>query len=247
MNSIAGVLNGNFSVDNTHLEAIKAQLTDNIQASLKMISAINQIQSNYSQIPVSMGSQPLNMFGGFTDESVKPNNIFVPKPIAHSNQKEHARIGRSKSMYVTEVQKKVDPEPSEEKEVVSEKVSDKNSESSDKKQLDDAANARKRMNVFRCPHTDRKHYAKNMCNNCYHKQGRNKKATNCPHKDRQNYAKGKCQNCYLNDYHKVKRRMKKQKALETADENQEIDRRISVETASSDDAKETKIQISSEN
>jgi hypothetical protein len=31
----------------------------------------------------------------------------------------------------------------------------------------------------------------------------------CPHTDRLVYAKGKCQNCYLNDYNKVKRRMKK--------------------------------------
>ena len=43
-----------------------------------------------------------------------------------------------------------------------------------------------------------------MCNNCYHKQGREKKAWNCEHTNRAHYAKGKCQNCYLNFYHKVK-------------------------------------------
>jgi len=56
--------------------------------------------------------------------------------------------------------------------------------------------------IFNCPHTDRKHYAKNMCNNCYHKQGRVKKAWLCSHTNRPHYARGKCQNCYLNFYHK---------------------------------------------
>lgn len=48
-----------------------------------------------------------------------------------------------------------------------------------------------------------------MCNHCYHKYGRNSFADACPHTDRLVYAKGKCQNCYLNDYNKLKRRMKK--------------------------------------
>lgn len=55
-----------------------------------------------------------------------------------------------------------------------------------------------------CPHTDKKHYAKNMCNNCYHRFGRDKLAWSCPHKDRQHYAKGKCQLCYLQNYHRSK-------------------------------------------
>ena len=55
-----------------------------------------------------------------------------------------------------------------------------------------------------CPHKDRKHYAKGMCNNCYHKKGRKKLANNCPHKDRPLYAKGKCQFCYLHFYHKTR-------------------------------------------
>lgn len=48
-----------------------------------------------------------------------------------------------------------------------------------------------------------------MCNHCYHKYGRNSYADACSHSDRLVYAKGKCQNCYLNDYNKLKRRMKK--------------------------------------
>ena len=51
---------------------------------------------------------------------------------------------------------------------------------------------RKKMEVFLCPHPHRKHYAKNMCNNCYHRLGRNRKAWECVHVDRPHYAKGKC-------------------------------------------------------
>ena len=29
------------------------------------------------------------------------------------------------------------------------------------------------MKVTKCPHTNRKHYAKNMCSSCYRKYGRN--------------------------------------------------------------------------
>lgn len=82
----------------------------------------------------------------------------------------------------------------------------------EKEALDDSAEKeinRKRMSVFRCPHADRKHYAKNMCNNCYHKQGRNKLAWLCEHGDRQCYAKGKCQNCYLNEYHRMRRQARR--------------------------------------
>ncbi|CAG9311633.1 unnamed protein product [Blepharisma stoltei] len=63
---------------------------------------------------------------------------------------------------------------------------------------------RKAKEITACPHTDRKHYAKNMCNNCYHRLGRDKQAWACPHQDRQHYAKGKCQMCYLQHYHKAR-------------------------------------------
>ncbi|CAG9324564.1 unnamed protein product [Blepharisma stoltei] len=53
-----------------------------------------------------------------------------------------------------------------------------------------------------CPHKNRKHYAKNMCNNCYHRLGRVKAAWACPHIDRKHYAKGKCQFCYIQNYHR---------------------------------------------
>jgi hypothetical protein len=50
--------------------------------------------------------------------------------------------------------------------------------------------------VTDCPHTDRKHYAKNLCYNCYHRKGRDKKAWSCQHTDRTHYAHGLCHNCY---------------------------------------------------
>jgi hypothetical protein len=63
--------------------------------------------------------------------------------------------------------------------------------------------SQRKMKEVNCPHADKKHYAKNMCNSCYHKQGRSKKAWLCPHTYKIHYARGKCRNCYLNFYHKV--------------------------------------------
>ena len=51
---------------------------------------------------------------------------------------------------------------------------------------------RKKREITRCPHTHMQHYAKGMCNHCYHVYGRNGKATRCEHTDRSNYAKGLC-------------------------------------------------------
>ena len=63
-----------------------------------------------------------------------------------------------------------------------------------------------RKEVYRCPHTNRKHYAKNMCLNCYHKSGRTKLAWACEHKSKLHYSKGMCQSCYLTQYHKGKKK-----------------------------------------
>ena len=63
---------------------------------------------------------------------------------------------------------------------------------------------RRSKEITACPHVLRKHYAKNMCNNCYHKKGRDKNAWKCHHSDRKHYAKGFCQNCYLKDYNLAK-------------------------------------------
>lgn len=60
-----------------------------------------------------------------------------------------------------------------------------------------------------CGHDKLPHYAKGMCNNCYHRKGRTKKPWNCPHEKL--YAVGMCQNCYTNNYNKVARRLIQQK------------------------------------
>ena len=48
----------------------------------------------------------------------------------------------------------------------------------------------------RCPHPNRKYYAKGMCDLCYLSYGRNQLATKCLHTDRMNYALGMCLTCY---------------------------------------------------
>mmetsp|Transcript_9554 Transcript_9554/g.10758 ORF Transcript_9554/g.10758 Transcript_9554/m.10758 type:complete len:254 (-) Transcript_9554:213-974(-) len=45
-----------------------------------------------------------------------------------------------------------------------------------------------------CGHTNKPHYAKGLCNNCYHKHGRTKKPWLCKHDKL--YAHGLCQKCY---------------------------------------------------
>lgn len=57
----------------------------------------------------------------------------------------------------------------------------------------------------RCPHKEMKHYAKGMCNHCYHVYGRKKMAYSCPHTDLLVYARGMCQTCYNCLYNIVKR------------------------------------------
>ncbi len=39
-----------------------------------------------------------------------------------------------------------------------------------------------------------------MCNNCYHSNGRNKKAWKCSHLQKPHYALGVCQTCYQSKY-----------------------------------------------
>ena len=50
--------------------------------------------------------------------------------------------------------------------------------------------------VTRCPHTDKKHYCKGMCQKCYNSFGREHKAFNCQHTSRYCYARGLCHSCY---------------------------------------------------
>lgn len=55
--------------------------------------------------------------------------------------------------------------------------------------------------VNKCGHPERKHYAKGLCNYCYHKFGRTGKPKYCEHDVV--YAKGLCQKCYSSRYHQV--------------------------------------------
>ena len=65
---------------------------------------------------------------------------------------------------------------------------------------------KKRKQVTACPHVDAEYYAKGMCRNCYHSQGRQKQAASCPHGgERKLYAKGMCKACYLRQYNKQKK------------------------------------------
>ncbi|CAD8078893.1 unnamed protein product [Paramecium sonneborni] len=56
-----------------------------------------------------------------------------------------------------------------------------------------------------CGHPEKEHYAKGMCNNCYHKYGRTKKPWICGHDKL--YAQGLCQNCYINKYNQKRREL----------------------------------------
>lgn len=88
---------------------------------------------------------------------------------------------------------------------------------------DDRNSSKRKLNTV-CQHFDRKHYAKNLCNNCYHRYGRYQFAYSCPHKDRKLYAKGKCQFCYLSNYQRSQvfgRRRRKKKV--TAQVNDQLD------------------------
>ena len=80
-----------------------------------------------------------------------------------------------------------------------------------------AKRIRKKHVITRCPHTEQDHYAKGMCNHCYHLYGRSTLATKCPHTEKLTYAKGLCQNCYFNSYNKEKKdEIKHQKQKEEA-------------------------------
>ena len=75
-------------------------------------------------------------------------------------------------------------------------------------------NKRARRPILNCPHTERKHYAKNMCQNCYHRRGKTKMAYACGHPNKSHYSSGMCQNCYLAKYYLKRKEKKTQKNIE---------------------------------
>ena len=94
---------------------------------------------------------------------------------------------------------------------------------------------RKKTNVINCEHAEKNHYAKGMCQMCYHKKGRAKMA-DC-HPDKTLYARNLCRNCYMNNYLKEKRRTDKQ-----IRKTQEFTDKIVIQISSSkDDTKSEEI------
>lgn len=75
----------------------------------------------------------------------------------------------------------------------------------------------KQRKVTRCPHTESKHYAKGMCNHCYHIHGRKKQAKNCEHSHKLAYARGMCQQCYYKFYN-LKKMMEQNNLMESQNE-----------------------------
>ena len=97
-------------------------------------------------------------------------------------------------------------EPIEEKPQPVVKIGRKRKREADSKKYDECGN-RIPNKITNCPHTDRTFYAKGMCQNCYHKKGRQKPAACCP--DKALYANGLCHNCYMKDYSRKARSQKK--------------------------------------
>ena len=51
------------------------------------------------------------------------------------------------------------------------------------------------------------HYAKGMCNGCYHLIGRDTYAWVCEHKEKKLYAKGRCHRCYVEHLRSGKKKL----------------------------------------
>jgi len=91
---------------------------------------------------------------------------------------------------------------------------------------------RTRRAISKCPHTNRKHYAKNMCQNCYHRKGKTKMATACGHPEKSHYSSGMCQNCYLAKYYLKRKAKKAQKLLEATKNKNDVPVLVEAETSS---------------
>ena len=76
---------------------------------------------------------------------------------------------------------------------------------------------RSRKKIILCPHKDKKHYAKGMCHNCYHRKGKTKKAFACGHPHKSHYSAGMCQNCYLAKYYLKRKQKSKSKQSEKSE------------------------------
>lgn len=165
--AVAQALNQGKMMDLATIDSSLQQAQANLNQQLILIKVLENAKTQVLQHEMVRNATNSDAFSLIP----KGSNIFAPKPM-HAKV-EFGRIGRSRSMYVTNNPLKTDGS-SGEKSIISEKPSEEASQASGHKEASEAGTNRKRMNVFKCPHKDRKHYAKNMCNNCYHKLGRNK-------------------------------------------------------------------------
>jgi hypothetical protein len=160
LNVVTEALNQGRFIDPELIDQHISQLWGDINKHLQLVHLLTHRKINQVQPEISTYGAFMNMIGIHTPMA---SNIIAPKPV-HANQNfETARIGRSHSMFVTS-NPKINEVSTGLKSNDSEKQFEVVSQLSDKKESIESSN-RKRMNVFKCPHTDRKHYAKNMCNN----------------------------------------------------------------------------------
>jgi len=108
-------------------------------------------------------------------------------------------------------------------------------EGSDKETIEGlSAKSKKIKKTNMCGHPERGHYAKNMCNPCYHKYGRTKKPWRCSHDKL--YAHGLCQNCYINAYNKKRNdKVKEKKDVTSTFSGNELDTDLPTSIHSSDE------------
>ena len=78
-----------------------------------------------------------------------------------------------------------------------------------------------------------------MCNNCYHSNGRNKKAWKCSHVQKAHYALGVCQTCYQIKYTtKVKKTLEENNNNNSSNINSSEHSEVESDSKLSEDEKE---------
>ncbi|CAG9316318.1 unnamed protein product [Blepharisma stoltei] len=86
-----------------------------------------------------------------------------------------------------------------------------------------AKRRRKTQKITACQHQDKKHYARGMCNSCYHRYGRETYAWLCEHTKRKLYAKGMCEPCYNKQHAETGTKIRISKTLMDSYQTTEID------------------------
>ena len=97
------------------------------------------------------------------EQSPSPVKEFNPEPVADTEQTDETKQEESQKFSEMKV---CDGHKDEHN------LDDCPQEATDKSSVNDDQRAAV-MTITKCPHTHRKHYAKNMCSSCYRKFGRN--------------------------------------------------------------------------